>query len=339
MSEELKKFFDRIKDDEDLFLFWRLYHNPSSVLGDKQDVDEAEEEYNNLFDYCRLMMNNELTEFVRLALHDDDFSKRVDIQVWRKLNFFLYDSVDFKKNYHLLDDEDLEKLFKAEITVVEYLNRKGLPHIKGTVLELISEFNIYKKYMRLFEYRYSKEQVENYSSEESASVRDMVNLRIKVIFEKTIQKQLFKDFLLKRIEEDDYSENGNIQDMYLYWHRLKSDVIEPYSLYPGLSFEILDNLVCENRFLSIIEQKIEQGQIAMMPLDNVIEIIVMGVRIKKYQEPDIDFFRVRLGEDLIKRFDLKRAESLISKLTLYRIASQKQTSKIIQFGKRLGYLK
>lgn len=331
MPESLKTFFEKIRNDQDLLLFWRLYHNPSSVLGNKQDMDEAEEEYNNLIDYCQLMMNNNLTEFVGIILGDEDFSKRADIQIWRKLNFFLYDSVDFKKYYHLLDDTDLMRLFKEEITVFDYLDKKGLPHINGAVMGVASKYNIYKKYIRLYEHKYPIEQVEGYSERESSNVRSMVNLKITVIKERTIDKQHHKDIALKWVEEDDYSENSDCDNMYLYRYKLISDFVEPYSLFPGICFEALDNLVCENRFLDIIEQKLEQGKIMGIPLENAMEIITMGIRIKKYQEPDTNFFRIRLGDDLVKGFDLKRAEDLISKLTLFKMKNQKQLGKVIQF--------
>lgn len=327
MSEELKAFFEKIKDSGDLFLFLRLYHNPSSVLGDKQDMDEAKEEYNNLHNYCDLMLNNNLTEFIELALKDDEFRKKADFQTWIKLSFFLYDSADFKKYHYIQYDEDLIKLFKGEMTVFEFLDKKGLPRINGSVMGLMGRYNIYKKFTRLFEHNYSKEQVESFDENKSSSVRSWVNFRMEVIKEKAIDKQRDKETALNWIQEDDYSDNGDIDNMYLYRYVLKSDFIEPYSLRPGICFTALDNLVCENRFLDIMQQILEQGVIKGIPLDNAIEIINMGIQIKSFKEPDADFFRKRLGNDLVKEFDIKKAKTLLSELRLYKRRNERQLSK------------
>lgn len=324
MSEALKLFFEKIKDDKNFFLFWRLYHNSSGVLGNKQHMDEAEEEYNNLYDYCELMMNNNLVEFIDLALNDNRFTEQADIQTWRKLSFFLFDSADFKKHHHIQYDEDLIKSFKGEITVIELLDKKGLPHINGSIMGLIDKYNIYKKYVRLFEHNYSKEEVENYDESKASNVRGWVNLRIEDIKKRTIYKQRRKETILGWILEDDYSENADYDNMYLYRYQLKSDYAELYTLFPGLCFTSFDDLVCENRFLDVMQQLLEQGIINGIPLDNAIEIINMGIRVKSYKEPNANFFRKRLGDKLVKEFDIKRAETLISELTLYKIRRERQ---------------
>jgi hypothetical protein len=334
MLKELKLFFEKIKDDKNLFLFWRLYQNPNSVLGDKQDMDEAEEEYNNLHDYCELMMNNNLTEFIELVLKDKEFGKKANIQTWRKFNFFLYDSADFKKYHALQFDNDLLKTFKEEMTIIEYLDKKGLPHTKGSIIGLMGGYDIYKKFIRLFEHNYSKEQVESYDENRASSLRSWVNLRIEAIKERTIDKEDDKKSALKRILEEDYSKNIDYDNMYLYRYQLKSDFIVPYTTFPGICFTALDDLVCENRFLDVMQQLLEQGQINGIPLDNAIQIINMGVEIKSYKEPDAIFFRKRLGDDLVKEFDIKRAETLISELTLYKIKKERQhqLTKVISFA-------
>lgn len=334
MKVELKKFFEKIKNSKDSFLFLKLYYNPSSVLGDKQDMDEAEEEYNNLQNYCDLMLNNNLTEFINLLLNDDEFEERADLQIWRKLNFFLYDSADFK-NYHQFQyDEDLIKLFTDKMTIIEYLDKKEFPHINGSVIGLISRYDIYKKYTRLFEYNYSKEQVESFDENEASNVRSWVNLRIDVIKEKTIDKQRKKEIALKWIQEDDYS-CSNYDNVYLYRYVLKSNFCEPDSLFPGLCFTSLDNLVCENRFLDIMQQLLEQGIIKGIPLDNAIEIINMGIQIKSFKEPNADFFIKRLGKDLVKEFDIKKAQQLLSELILYKRKNENTLSMILIKNKGL----
>lgn len=185
MSEEFKNFFNKNKDSQDIALLLKLYNNPSSVIGNKQDMDEAEEEYYNLDDYFRLMMNNNLTEFIQLAIYDSNFSEKADIQTWRKLNFFLYDSADFKKYYHILDDPDTLSVLSDEISIQEYLRRKGNYLPKFSLMEMKKA---YQKYEKLFEYCYPKEQIDNYDEKKAEYVRNDVNLTLEVIREKNSGK-------------------------------------------------------------------------------------------------------------------------------------------------------
>ena len=331
MSEELKQFFNKIKNSQDLFLLWKLYKNPSSVIGNKQDMDEAEEEYYNLYDYCRLMMNNNLTEFIQLILYDSNFLGKEDIQTWRKLGFFLYDSADFKVYYHMLDDPDLLPLFRNDITIQEYIKRKGSFQPKFPLLEM---YNAYQKYKKLFKYHYPKEQIDNYDEKKAAHVRSMINLRLNVIRERTIEREENKKIAMKQVEEDDYSNDADLDNTFLYKYQLFTDFWELYSLFPNLCMKTFDNLVCENKFLDIIEHKLDKGKIDGIPLDNALDIINMGINIKKFIISDWEMLAGRLGMDLVRNFDLHHAESLVSKITLYRIQNSRKFRKIKQFSKR-----
>ena len=331
MSEEFIKFFRDLKDSEDYFLFLRLYHNPSNVLGNKQDMDEAEEEYYKLLDYCRLMMNNNLTKFTELALRDKEFSKKADLQTWRKLNFFLYDSIDFKKYYHMLDDPLLMPLFKKKITVNEYLEKSDKDNLK---IALMTKYEIYKKYYKLFKYKYPQEQVDNYDEKKAKEIRDWVVLRGDVIKEHTIKKQEDKEMALKWIERDDYSKGKKYNNTYLYRYNVLSNYEDPYTFYPEISFKTVDEIVCENRFLDIIEKKLDQDALFGVPLDNALEVILFGIRIKKFQADNLDVLIDRLGVDLIKQFDYHRAEELASRLTLCKKMNSRPTSTIIPFPHR-----
>ena len=189
MSEELKEFFNKIKDSQDYDLLLNLYNNPSSVIGNKQDMDEAEEEYYNLDDYFRLMMNNNLTEFIKLALHDDNFLGKADTQTFRKLNFFLYESVDFKKYYHILDDPDTLSVLSDEISIQEYFRRKGNYRPEFSLMEMKKA---YQKYEKLFAYGYPKEQIDNYDEKDAKNIREYVYLTSKSIEETQLKKKLFR---------------------------------------------------------------------------------------------------------------------------------------------------
>ena len=322
MSDELKEFFKEIKDSEDYFLFWRLYHDPGSILGTKQDMEEAEEEYNNLYYYCKLMMNNNLTKFIRLVLRDGNFVARNDVQTWRKLNFFLYDSADFKKYYDMLDDHDVVLALNDKMPVREYLRRiKSRDEDKRPKMPLFDMYEASKKYKRLFDYNYPREQIENYDEKLSKEARWYVQLRLEVLKETVIDREENKRLALKWIEEDDYSEGSDLDNTYLNRYRL--------SLF--YSRRVLEDLVCENRFLDIIEYKIDEGTIYGAPLENALNIILTGIYIKKREVEDFEYFQKRLGEKIIREFDLNKAEALVSKITLYKIKKEKKQGIVLQF--------
>ena len=121
MENRLKEFFKKLGDNNspDLLLLYRLYKEPFSVLGNEQNLDKIEQEYNNLYCYYQLMMNNNLIEFLNIVIFDSEFGKcdMEHMPMWIKLRNFLWDSTDFK-NYYLYMVEhpelmDIIKRFKT----------------------------------------------------------------------------------------------------------------------------------------------------------------------------------------------------------------------------------
>ena len=201
MSNDMKRFFEDIKESKDFFLLRRLYKMPSSVLGNKQDMDEAEKEYYHLPDYFNLLMNNNLTRFITLALCDQEFCDKADVQVWRKFAFFLYDSADFKQYYHMVDNPDLLALLSGKMTLNDYFQKYGKPK---SGIGIYSQYTIYKKYKRLYKHHFPEEQVDGYDVKQSKNALACVNSRLDVIKEQTIGRQQEKNSILSWVENDNY---------------------------------------------------------------------------------------------------------------------------------------
>ena len=94
-QSEWQKLMKEHASMEDIVLKFREYKKIKQEMEEAEELMQdpdmkelAEEEYYNLDDYFRLMMNNNLTEFIKLALHDDNFLGKADTQTFRKLNFF-----------------------------------------------------------------------------------------------------------------------------------------------------------------------------------------------------------------------------------------------------------
>ena len=313
MSKKMVDFFERIKSTKDEFLFRKLYETPENVLGNKKGFDEIEEEYNNLFSYCELMLNNRLIDFLEVAYNDEEFQNKLDenYQMWRKLSFFLYDSVEFKKCYDMFNDEKMLKLLNDKNALNGFLsnikNKDELLQIQISIMEL---YNNYQKFQRLINYGYKEKVIEDFDEIRALNIKGKIDYRIteKVRVEK-IEKPRKKEYILKRVEMEDCSEGCNYNDTYLCTYTLRSGFF---------GIDVIDNLTCENRFVKIMSEKLKKGSIDSLALENTIDIILLSLEIKRYEEPNREFYIKRIGEDVVKSFDLKAAESLLADLVAYR---------------------
>ena len=139
--------------------------------------------------------------------------------------------------------------------------------------------------------------------------------------------------ILKWIEKDEYSEGSDLENTFLANNLLFSEFEEPFSLVSGLSTTVFNNLVCENRFLDILDHKLEEGTISGIPLDNALEILLFGISIKKGEIEPLELFVDHLGIDLVRDFDWKHAEKLVSDITILKIRKKKRNGTIISFQK------
>lgn len=325
MSEEMKAFFRIISGTKEEWLFRKLYKDPTSILGDAEDWDKAEKEYLDLPYYCELMMNNNLTLFIKAALCDSSFLELTEykIQIWRKFNFFLYDSQEFKIFYPILRDKELIELFDRYETVT-FGDIKRYEEKNGSIYKRYHKsfarlFEEYKKFSRLCKHGYSKDDIDRYDEIESEYNRLIIqNLAIQ-LKERNIENKEEKKAILDIVEEEDPKDSRS----YLAYHQLY--YTNPYDV----NEEIIDritfkNFVCENRFLDIVEKKLESGSLDGDGLDNAIQIIDLGVQIKKNVSPEAHYLSEVLGDELVSEFDLERAINLENRLYKYRALKRKQ---------------
>lgn len=303
MSMKVKKFFDKL-DDKNSLLFKKLYYKPESVLGNEQDMDKAEEEYYNLFYYYDLMMNNNLLDFIITTYYDNDFRDRTkdNIQIWRKLNFFVYDSLEFKKYHFIKDDQELIDVLESRIPIKEYLNKHKPKYALMTLYEY------YTNNKRLFEHNYDSSYIEQYDEKKAKEARSNLYSVLTVMREKLYKKD-HKEVVLRWIQEDNYETESDSENAYLYTHFINN---------PALDSSVLDNLVCENRFLDIIEEQLENKKLKDIALDNAISIIRMGIDVKSYQAVEWDLYQNRIGLEVVKSFDINHANQLLYKLVKYK---------------------
>jgi hypothetical protein len=93
----------------------------------------------------------------------------------------------------------------------------------------------------------------------------------------------------------------------------------------------MTKLVCENRFLNVVQRLLEEKELEEEIIDNIISIIHLGIQIKTRVVYKIDFYYERMDVEAIKSFDLIKARSLISVLTELKYKS-KNDFKLIKGG-------
>ena len=334
MSKLINDFLNSLKNEFDFFWFCALYHRPSVILGNDKNMDNLDSEYKSLPLYFWLMMNNNLTEFVKIAIQDDDFLKRADANILIKLSYILYDSADFKKYHSFRNDKNLLSILNNQITIPEYNKLTESSNTRYSLPQLLEINTIYNKYKHLYEHPYPEEQIEQYSGEKAMQVRANVVDIINYILDKTTRKQKEKESVLELIEQEDYSDSHD-NSSYLCRNPLLYRLDDPNIYY--LNKKVFNYLVCDNQFLSIIEEKLSQKSINGSALDNAIDIISMGIRIKKNLEHNMTFCIHELGIDFIQQFDLKRSQELLNKLILYqlKINNGKCLCKVIPFKQKV----
>lgn len=303
MSDKVSNFFQNLRNDDDLFLFYRLYNNPNSVLGDKQKLNEVEEEYLNLFNYYDLMLNNNLTEFILAVYFDDDFRKRTNLynRIWTKFNFFLFDSIDFKKYSCISKDKNLIDVIEDRMYISDYLKTNRPPYALFEVKEA------WTKYKKLFDYGYSDEKIELYNEKRANLATLYTNIVIGIINE--------KEFIKRKKEK--------------YFKKISQNTFDCANSLNEINCEVLDFLVCENKYLNIIDKIIQDENLNEKLIDNIINIINIGIKIKKHIIPNTGFYIRKIDDKQIEEFDLELAKMLIKKLNIYK-KECRQSQKIIK---------
>lgn len=304
MNKELKQFLGELRKNKSYgFLFTKLYYSPKSVLGGSNEP--SPEEYDKINNYFDLILNNDFTKFIDLCLRDETFVSKLDISLYRKLSFFLYDSINFKKNYS-------ERTINA--------GKNGLISTKDMsnfeIFSLLLLYKIYKEYEKLFDHNYSQEQVDSYNHRYAETVRQDLIFRTSMYYQQPEDKKAGKDLMLAMIKDDDYND-------------------EPFLTRPlvsmfGIDTIIFDSFVCENRFCDIIEQLLSQNKLEGFVLDNVVQIISIGISIKDLSLGDVEDYKKRLGKEIIRDFDIEKAKKLVSDLTRLKNKNKNKRLRLIK---------
>lgn len=143
-----------------------------------------------------------------------------------------------------------------------------------------------------------------------------LNINIRIKYKKEIKVYDLKDEVFDTILNDRYDNYS----AFLYFHRYDTD-------------KVIDTLVCDNRFLDILENNILAKELDEYTISNIINILLSSIRIKTNNPESINesFTRDKLiKRNYYKLYDVERAKELVYRLK-QKLNDIKQNRKIIYF--------
>lgn len=124
----------------------------------------------------------------------------------------------------------------------------------------------------------------------------LININERIKYNREIKIYDLKEKVFNEIREDNSS--------FLYLNYYNSD-------------KIIDSLLCDNRFLDVLENEIIDRENDEYTINNIIEMLLLSIRLKSDNPETVNevFTRNKLMKrEYYKDFDIKRAEYLINKL-------------------------
>lgn len=306
MNKNTKEFMHQLElhDKNNYFLFQRFYRNPSKVLGgsDESTIDH----YQDYGEIKQLIFNESFFNLMNCLFDyndwDNDFSKKLDINLLRKLKFLCYDTINFRKNscenyIEDLHDEYLRKFCRNEVPIGHYAKRYNIFELSC----IIEHFN---KYGWLYELGINHEKIDAVNVDDIRKLMTRIQFEIDVCYEKYIQPLEEQKAILERIENENYEEDNCLFLMSRKGEDKKS----------------INALVCCNEFLEIINNTLLQKNLPKIVIENIINILSISIKLKthvldtEFDSESVFKYLCILGKERVENFNYKEAERLISLL-------------------------
>ncbi len=291
MTYEIKKFINEISSSKPYtLLFLKFYKNPSILL---IDGDFDSENYKTHPYYLILTMNNDFTKLIKLCFFDEEFKKKLTLDICKAITCILHDSIDFKKSFLSINSDYIfDQEYSEEMNVNEIMSNAS------------NEIKL-KEHKLLFQ-KFSEEKVNLYEEKETALILELYYQYIKDLYKNAELERKKKEFL-GRIENDDYESGDTI---------LSNIILEGNTVL--LSREMKSILICSNEFLRIINRLLDQDKITDITILKKIKIIIScGIDIKKLIAIDLNYYYKLLNKEVIKNFNIELAN-----WTIHRIAEK-----------------
>lgn len=308
---EVRMFLKKIKKD-DYFMFRRLYENPKSFLELESDDDIK---YNNDW-----ILNNNFLDFMIIVCSDDDYIKRTWSckDIWEMFQASIYYSIKVKEMYNASSLEEKINILDGKSEILENFRDSNENDTSLWIRDLFQRYEIYKTINNKVEI----DRIEKYNMKKAKEALELTLGTISMINE-DIKLKNKKPAIIKSILYDDCSIDGpEDTTLCMYWFEYSQWVISD-------AFYLF---VCDNDFLNVIKQKIEEDNMGGIPQKNALNIINFGIEIKKRETIYYSLCEEYLGEKTINNFDLKLAEELVLKLQNRIYKEKHEARKVIKYS-------
>lgn len=292
MPDEIKSFLKKIEkeDRKQYFILGKFYLNPEVSLGGSEE--ETIEQYQNYGDIKKLMLNSYFYEFLEICLKQKNFINKINFNMFRKLSFLIFDTLDFKERYIKdLEDDELRACFNTGFdTDLKYQK-------KYKTIEFYGLYNRNKEHGWIYDLKISREEIDKLDNGFLFSLKSEISLLGEIYYDKNIQPEEDRKMAILRVKTDSYD-----------------DIYNCFLSRPPMSKEIFDTVVCDNEFLGIVEEVLLNKDIPDIILKNIIEIIEIGINFKTLRTDlyqDFTLFYNQLGREKISEFNLKNANKLL----------------------------
>lgn len=307
MNKKTKELMHKLElsDPSTYFLLQRFYRNPGDVLGSSDE--ETIDHYQDYGEIKKLVFNESFFTLMNCLFDyndwDMDFSRKLDINLLRKLRFLCYDTINFRKNgdeqyIEDLHDEYLRKFCRNEVPIGPYAK-------KYNILELSCIVEHFNKYGWLYELGINQERIDKVDVKSIRELMHRIGFEIDIYYEKYIKPVEDQKSILERIKSENYEEDNCV---FLADRR-------------GEDKKSINALVCCKEFLEIISNTLLQRRLPRIVIENIINILSISIKLKthvldiEYDAESVWKYLCILGEERIEKFNYKEAERLIGLLT------------------------
>lgn len=312
MNKDITNFLHELSKTESYsLLFLSFYKNPDYFFDSKSKY--SNDEYLNSEEYMTLFLNQDFIKLLKMCVLDEDFLKRIKSETCVNISHFLDYMCKLKRKYS------------------NYIfGNKTLP-----VEDYFSKSPDFEKYKILLK-RFSEYEIMDLDEE------DLKLLKIKIykisydIDSKIEEYEKYKD-LKKRIYN--FFDRKGLNGLCVEFNK-KTYLICLFDDGISAEPEFITSLLCENKFLELVEKFLDEpNNYDNGLLQKIYKIIETGIEIKSKMIDCSDFYmsyiEKHLDNDTIKSFDLTRAKKILSEITilLYKKPPLKTDFKLIR-GKK-----
>lgn len=311
MSEELKEYFQKLKNDrnENIFLFYQFYKYPNIYLGGSED--NTMNNYYNYGSIKTLVLCEDFFHFLYLCFDDKDFVLRLENDglnnnLLIKIRYLIFDFIEFREHYNSdLEDEEFRQFFRGNKPIGKYATKYNNLQLSGLV-------KYYKRCGWLYEIKLPKSKALQVDKDLLNWLKFINDVILDVYHEKYIEVIDTENFLINSIKNEEYDA------LYRLVYFLDDDFL--------INKKYFRALVCSNNFLDLCFSELLNRDLSYNLIKKIIDVLEMSLDLQN--EDTILEYENLCGVISEKRVNEYNCE--LADVILRKFYDKVQNSKILQ---------